>query len=135
MISGWHNDEYLILFEEQPEAIAMSDRYGISERIPNHTLIGIRGWNDFILMSSEGSLMIAPTIPARKEELEFWNSEINIAEIKPDTEIGNKIKWLVTPLIFGGSPTAEENVEWITIDQHVDLVNWWNSKYDELKNN
>lgn len=134
MISGWHNNEYLILFEEQIEANAMTERYGVSERIPDHTLIGIRGWNDFILMSPEGSLMVAPTVPLRKEELERWDFKIDLSKIKSETEIGDKIKWLVTPLVFGGSPTDNENISWISIDQHIELVNWWNSKYDEIKN-
>ena len=133
MITGWYSDDYLILFEEQSEAIEMTRRYGLSSRIPEHTLIGLRGWSDFILMSSGRQLKIVPSVPLITDELEDWPVQIDLSALEPDPRFGDKIKWHVTPLIFGGSPTDEQNISWLTLDQHVDLVRWWNRKYDEIR--
>ena len=133
MITGWNSDEHFILFEEQSEAIAMTKRYGIHERIPEHTLIGLRGWTDFLLMNANRLPKTVPTIPLITTELSDWRPPNDLSLLQPDTRTDAKIKWHVTPIIFGGSPTDEENVVWVTIDQHVDLVRWWNAKYDEIR--
>jgi hypothetical protein len=134
MITGWQSDDYLILFEEQAEAIELTQRYGIHDRIPGHTLIGLRGWGNFILMSPDGHQKTVPTVPLTADELEDWPMPIDLSAIEHDSRVDGKIKWYVTPLIFGGSPTDKQNITWVTVDQHVDLVRWWNSKYDEIRN-
>ena len=134
MITGWHGDEHLIVFEEPLEAIDMTRRYGIDERIPAHTLIGLRGWDDFILMSPDRGQKIVPTVPLIVNELTEWRLPNDLSALESDPMTHGKIKWYVTPLVFGGSPTDEENIAWVTIDQHVELVRWWNSKYDDIRN-
>jgi hypothetical protein len=133
MITGWYGDEHLFLFEDQSEAIEMTRRYGVHDRIPAHTLIGLRGWDDFILMSSDQRPKIVPTVPLTADELADWQMPNDLSALEPDPKTDGKIKWYVTPLIFGGSPTDVENTAWVTIDQHVDLVRWWNTKYDEIR--
>ena len=133
MITGWHGDEYLILFEEQLEAIQMTGRYGIQDRIPSHTLIGLRDWDDFILMSSEQRVKITPTVPLDSNSLEDWDLP-DWSQLQADPKIEDKIKWHVTPIVLGGSPSDEENLTWVSLDQHVDLVRWWNDKYDDIRN-
>jgi hypothetical protein len=34
--------------------------------------------------------------------------------------------------VFGGDPTLGDNVTWVTLTQHTELVQWWNQKYREL---
>lgn len=133
MITGWHRDDYLILFEEQPEAFELTQRYGISERMPGHTLIGLRSWSDFILLTPERLMKIVPTVPLIADELEDWPVQIDFSTIESDPRFDGRIKWHVTPLIFGGSPTDEQIITWLPLDHHVDLVRSWNSKYDEIR--
>src|SRR5690242_17092650 len=63
MIEGWYNDDHLILFDgaEVPTA---SDRYAISELLPGYRVIGLRGWDDFILQDLTGRTYRVPTVPA-----------------------------------------------------------------------
>ena len=133
MITGWHSDDHLILFEDQIEAMEMTQRYGIIDRIPGHTLIGLRNSGEFILISSDGHQKTVPTVPLTAEGLEDWLTPIDFAAINFNTPWDGKIRWFVTPWIFGGSPTDEQNIAWVTMDQHVDLVKFWNGKYDEIK--
>ena len=63
---------------------------------------------------------------------------VNAAVPQGDTLSGDapfekKIKWYVQPLAFGGSPTASQNVTWITHEQHAQRVGWWNERYLQLK--
>jgi len=134
MITGWQSDDYLILFEDQVEAIEMTQRYGIIDRIPGHTLIGLRNSGEFILVSSDGRQKTVPTVPLTAEGLEDSSTPIDLASIDSGPPWDGKIRWFVTPWVFGGSPTDEQNIAWVTLDQHVDLVRWWNSKYEEIKN-
>jgi hypothetical protein len=41
----------------------------------------------------------------------------------------------IHPILFGGSPTDEKNIQFVTKSQHADLVVFWNKKLKELKNN
>jgi len=51
MKEGWHNDDYLILFEggeiEQKE-----QEYRLDHLLPGHRLLGLVGWDDFLAMES-----------------------------------------------------------------------------------
>ena len=40
-----------------------------------------------------------------------------------------KIKWLVQPIRFGGDPTAQENLTWLTLNEHAAAVRWWTRFY------
>ena len=53
MIEGWYNDDYLVLFEEQEEAVRMTGIYGVRENLPGYTVVGLRGWDDFIVMDGK----------------------------------------------------------------------------------
>lgn len=133
MITGWQDDDYLILFEEQADAIEMTSRYGILTRLPGHTLIGLCGWDDFILMTDDGAFATVPTIPLIPEEIQPRKTPIDLSRITSDERFGDKVKWYVQPIIFGGSPTESQNMIWVSIDEHIQLVRWWNDKYDEVK--
>jgi len=48
------------------------------------------------------------------------------------TVIG-KIKWYIKPVLFGGEPELSDNIKWVELDQHAQLVRFWNQKYREIR--
>ena len=45
----------------------------------------------------------------------------------------DEIKWYITPVVFGGDPSLADNVTWVALDQHAQLVKFWNGKYGEIR--
>ena len=133
MIQGWHNDDYLILFDEQDEASSIRDRYAIATVFPDFTLVGLTGWDDFILLDASGKLFTAPTVPLVREQLRPLTCEIDTTKLRPDPRFTDRIKWYIQPLVFGGDPSSRQNMAWLSLDQHTEAVKWWNNKYRELK--
>ncbi len=133
MIQGWLGDDYLMLFDNQAEATSFANRYGFTERLPGYTMVGLCGWDDFILSDSEGRLHLVPTVPLLPDRITVHELKLDLASLQPDPRFTGRIKWYVQPIAFGGDPSAEQNITWISTDQHIDLVRWWNEKYDEIK--
>jgi hypothetical protein len=48
MLEGWHDDDYLILFDES-EVAAASDRCEVLRLLPGFKVLGLRSWDDFIV--------------------------------------------------------------------------------------
>ncbi len=111
----------------------MTERYGISTYLPGHTLFGLKGWDDFIVLDASGHLYTVPTVPLAAEELCSFALDIDSATLRPDSNLSDKIKWYIQPIIFGGEPNVGQNMTWVTMDQHIDLVKWWNNKFQELQ--
>lgn len=132
MIEGWHDDTYLIIFEEQADALAMTERYGLPEMLPGFTVAGLREWDDLIVRDAGGQFFTVPTVPITGENLQRYDFDLDLASLEADGQMRGKIKWYVTPLIFGGDPSDSENTAWITLEQHVAAVRWWNAKYREI---
>ena len=133
MIEGWNDDTYLILFEEQADAVAMTERYGLPEILPGFTVAGLSGWDDLIVRDASGQFFTVPAVPMTPEHLQRYSFDIDLSAVSPDDQLRGKIKWYVTPLVFGGDPSSEDNVAWITLEEHVNAVRWWNQKYREIK--
>lgn len=133
MIQGWHNDDYLILFDNQSEAIALTERYDIAASLPGYTLLGLVGWDDFILRDGSSGYFTIPTVPLDLQELKPFDFTINLSAVRPDARYTDKIKWYIKPVIFGGDPSAESNMTWVPLDQHIEAVKWWNNLYRDLK--
>lgn len=130
MREGWSGDDYIILFDER--APTLQAAYGITSRLPGYRLLGLRGWDEFIVEDSRGARFIAPTVPLLLANLSPF--EINDQpELETDERVRGRIKWYITPLVFGGEPNLGDNVTWVTVDQHTQLVAWWNEKYRELR--
>lgn len=130
MQEGWSGDDYFILFSDV-EAREASQRYRIEEALPGCILIGFCGWDDFIIRDGSGSTCAVPTVPMVRE----YQREISVpsaASLEPDDRLAGKLKWYVTPIVFGGDPEVGENLVWVTHDQHAELVLWWNAKYQEV---
>ncbi|HEU4886048.1 MAG TPA: hypothetical protein VFT45_27670 [Longimicrobium sp.] len=131
MREGWLGDDYIILFSEE-EATAASRRYGIGEALPGCTIIGLWGWDDFLVRDPAGRTFTVPTVPMSAG----YQREIALPPAAPllaDDRFTGRIKWYVTPIIFGGDPEPGENLIWVSHDDHAALVTWWNARYHELQ--
>jgi len=130
MQEGWHGEDYLILFSE-PEIEAAAQRYGLPELLPEHHIIGIVGWDDFIVRNRTGEILRIPTVPLNTRYLEpFELPESPLLE--SDERFVGRIKWYVKPLVFGGEPENESNITWVSHEQHGQLAVWWNQQYRRL---
>ncbi|MFA6289613.1 MAG: hypothetical protein WC661_19710 [Opitutaceae bacterium] len=134
MKEGWHNDDYFILFETQEEAKLATARYELANSLPGFVIIGLLGWDDFILSDANSNYYTVPTVPSDKEEIRSFVFPAETMKLESDTRFSNKIKWYIKPIIFDGSPTEKENMVWITHEQHAEAVRFWNTTYREIKN-
>lgn len=132
MRQGWYGDEYLILFNDS-EASSALDNYGISRVLPGFKLIGLRGWDDFILQDSNGETYSVPTVPSIPTHLATYALPPAGSTLAPDDRFQNKIKWYVKPVVFGGDPHLGANVVWVSYDEHAQLVKYWNCLYHSAK--
>lgn len=132
MIEGWHGNDYVVLFDAA-EASALSARYGIGKYLAGYTVTGLLGWDDFIVKSNDGRSWIVPTLPCSAKHLAPMKVVIDAERIVADERLRGKLKWYTKPLALGGSATDESNAIWVTLDQHVDLVKWWNERYQQLQ--
>jgi len=132
MNEGWSGEEYLILFSES-EIAAADERYTISKYLPGYRIIGIRGWDDFIVQDQNGAAFTVPAIPIRSEYLAAFKVPDGQAELTSDDRFTGKIKWYLRPVIFDGSAEAGPNLTWVDHNQHGQLVRWWNETYRSVK--
>ena len=132
MNEGWHDDDHLILFDEA-EIASASDRYAISHFLPGYKVIGLRGWDDFILQDSSGGTYCAPTIPVVADHISAYALPSSGTTLSPDDRFQGKIKWYVKPIVFGGDPQSQENIVWVSHEQHGQLVKYWNDLYRSMK--
>ena len=130
MTEGWAEEEYFSLFDND-ESKELTSEYEIENMLPGFILIGLVGWDDFLLLK-EGRLFRCPTVPAGLEYVEEFDQANMPAELQPDPKIKQKIKWYLKPVIFGGNPDDENNIEWVDYSEHKKLVKWWNRKYKEI---
>jgi hypothetical protein len=133
MKEGWAGDVYLILFDEA-EVANLSELYGFSEMLPGYHLLGLRGWDDFIVQNSEERIFSVPTIPLDAKYLTPVAIPMRHDNLHPDARFREKIKWYVKPIAFGGDPGLAENLAWISLQEHARLVRWWNNLYRSAKN-
>lgn len=131
MREGWHGNQYLILFEltEIPSA---SQRYDLPRFLPGYDIVGLRGWDDFIVQDADGNLFTVPTVPLEPRFLKPLELDVSCLQFEPVPRVARRIKWYVTPIVFGGDTSLEANVIWIDLAQHAQLVKWWNNKYHEV---
>lgn len=131
MTEGWHSGKHFVIFDasEQQEA---TRRYGLAHFLPGYIVLGLRGWDDFILQDEAQRLFICPTVPINPKRLVPLNHLPGMASLEPDKRFEGKIKWYIQPLVFGGDPTSQKNMAWLSHEQHAEAVTWWNRKYQEL---
>ena len=132
MKDGWCDGEYFALAESQDEALRMSIAYGISEALPGYHFVGLRGWDDFIVCSAEGSYFLVPTVPLRMDQMQPYRFPSEKLRLATDPKVTGRVKWYVTPLVFGGDPNLGPNVVWISFAEHQEAVRHWNCLYEDL---
>jgi hypothetical protein len=131
MTEGWLNEDYLILFSDA-EIEEASKRYGIEQSLPGFKVLGLRGWDDFLVSDDVGTTYSVPTVPLEQQYLK----EATVPErssLKSDSRLKEKIKWYLKPLVFGGNANEQANLTWVSHEQHAGLVVWWNNQYRTLK--
>lgn len=127
MQEGWLNDNYLILFSDA-ELEDISQRYAITHLLPGYTIVGLWGWDDFIVQDPSGNTYTIPTLPLDKRYLKDFRLPEPVS-LETDNRYQGKIKWYITPLIFGGDANDPKNLIWVSHEQHAQLVIWWNKQY------
>ena len=127
MREGWLHDSYLILFADE-ELESAAARYATHSMLPGFDLLGLVGWDDFLLRDAHGRVFTAPTVPCVREYLKPYELP-NEVVLVPDPRRAGTIKWYLKPIVFGGDPTAGANMTWVSHEQHAELVRWWNDKY------
>ncbi len=132
MIEGWYNELYYVLFNEE-EISSVSQRYGIAEWLPGFEVLGLQGWDDFVVRDQAGRHFTVPTVPIDPKHLIPCNALPLRVELRPDVRFAGKIKWYIKPLVFGGDPRLSENLTWVDPDEHAQLVQWWNQRYRVIK--
>jgi hypothetical protein len=132
MVEGWHGDEYLVLFEA--DAPRLERAYPFAECVPGFRLLGLSGWDDFIVTDQAGGIFRVPTVPLDVDRLEAVALPEGVERsLEPDPQFTGRIKWYVKPILFGGDPESETNVVWVTLVHHIELVRFWNDTYRRLK--
>lgn len=131
MEEGWLNDDYLVLFSEAESAIA-AENYKLHQHLPGLALVGLCGWDDFIVINPNGAMLTLPTVPMNPKQAASFSLPEQLA-LEPDSRFANKVKWYVKPLVFGGDPDDPANLAWVSHEQHAELVVWWNDQYRAAK--
>ena len=131
MVEGWQDDDYLVLFSDA-ESAALAGKYRLPNYLPGCTLVGLNGWDEFIVLDPGGSMLALPTVPADLSHASHFALPEQLS-LEPDGRFTGKIKWYVKPLVFGGHPEDDANLAWVTHEQHAELVVWWNEQYKAAK--
>lgn len=78
---------------------------------------------------SAGRTYTVPTVPLLQQNLSPYFVPSDLSGLAPDESVRTKIKWYIKPLAFGGEPASQENITWLTHDQHIEAVKWWNERF------
>src|ERR1017187_4734996 len=127
MTEGWCNEDYLVLFSEE-ESHAKTQQYKLPVYLPGYQMVGLKGWDDCIVVAPTGQYFSVPAVPLAEQYLQPFSfpSPLRLAA---DERLLGKVKWYTKPIIFGGDPAAGENLTWVSHEQHGQLVVWWNEQY------
>lgn len=131
MREGWLGDDYLVFFSGS-EISSATDKYGFETLLPGFAVLGLRGWDDFVVRDGAGKCFSIPTAPVDPRFLEVFQIPPAQTELEQDSRFLGKIKWYTKPGAFGGDPGIRENCVWVTHEEHVKVVRFWNEKYREL---
>lgn len=79
--------------------------------------------------SGTDKLFRVPTVPLRIEEKAEWVTSGDWISLKSDGRFQGRIKWYVQPIVFGGDPKPGKNIVWISHEDHIKAVKYWNEMY------
>ena len=132
MHEGWHGEDYLVLLSDQESSDA-SRGYGIQRYLPGYQILGLRSWDDFIVRDASGDVFTVPTLPIDPQYLAAWSLPPESALLQPDSRFTGQIKWYTKPPIFGGDVSDPTNTLWVSREQHMQLITWWNLQYRDVR--
>jgi hypothetical protein len=130
MKEGWNDHSYVIVFEGE-EVRRATEGYGLAQFMPGYMVIGLIGWDDFIVEDKNNQRHTVPTVPLDLGNLSPFDSTL-LHNLRSDPRFTGKIKWYIKPIIFGGDPNLGTNVTWIDLPSHQKAVQWWNEMYRDL---
>ena len=78
-------------------------------------------------------MFIILIVPLDPNHLSPLGSSIRHAQPRQDHRLREKNKWYTKPVVFGGDPSAGDNMTWVNLERHIQLVNWWNKLYQTMK--
>ncbi len=129
MREGWCNNDYWVLCEDQKEAEHLTAIYGLAEYLPGYFIVGLKSWDDFILVDRGSHYFLVPTIPLEQTSLAPFRFPAETSRLESDERFTKRIKWYVKPIRFGGDPSAKGHMAWLSLDEHAEVVKWWNKFY------
>ncbi len=129
MQEGWCDNDYIILYDSNL-AGQVAAKYELHRFLGGYSLIGLRGWDDFIVAAPDRKTYTIPTIPIDLRHLTPFDVP-SPQLLKVDHRFTGRIKWYVQPLVFGGDGGAEDNLVWLNQEQHAKAVVYWNNLYQE----
>jgi hypothetical protein len=127
MREGWHGNTFIAVFEGS-EASAFAEACDFQSGLPGYSLIGLRGWQDFIVQDQAGVNFTIPTVPLDPQYITPFTMPDPV-DLEEDARFTGKVQWLLKPLVFGASGDDKDNETWVTYQQHSELVRWWNQQY------
>jgi hypothetical protein len=130
MKEGWHNDEYFIIFDRD-ESTQLTTAYGLPAFLPGYKLLALRSWDDLVILSPSDEVFTCPSVHAVNKYFEPFDMPVLPTELKADKRYAGRVKWYITPIVFGGDPQLVANTIWVSIEKHAELVKWWNEMYRE----
>lgn len=127
-LEGWLAKNYYILFsEEERDLYAKQHRLG--GYLPEYSFFGLFNWDYFIINIPNTSYAIVPTLPLLPEYITKFAYKNRSILLTQDPSLKGKVRWYKTPVVYGGDPGDESNVEWVSLREHAKLVESWNRKY------
>jgi len=96
MREGWHDEDYLVLFDES-ELAAATERYDVSRLLPGFVVLGLRSWDYFIVRNASGENYSVPTLPVDPQHLSPLSVPARGTALQPDGRFAGKIKWYLKP--------------------------------------
>lgn len=138
-LEGFLNTNYIRLYDST-HLEHLNEEYGSNKYIPGFTIIGsIDG--EALCIDQNNAVYRIPFIPLRSDHAK--KLETDLEELKKsagtemqitDTtyELYGKELHFIKPVVFGGSPTDPANRKYVTQSEHIELCDFWNSKYSEL---
>ncbi len=132
MNEGWCGDDHLLMFDES-EIDEATRRYGAPEFLPGYQILGLSGWDDFIVRDSVGRVFKVPTLPFDANYLSPYTPPHEAPALLPAARFRGRVKWYTQPILFGGDPNAPANLIWVDHATHAQLVKWWNEQYRAVR--
>ena len=101
MREGWLDDEYLILFEER--SASFEKDYGFSYLLPGFRLIGIHGWDEFLVEDKGRNLFTVPTVPLLRKHLAPFKFEKSLETSSPMIRFVERLSGMSRRLFLAGT--------------------------------